>query len=163
MDLMDTAQLLGNFGEFVGAIAVVVTLVYLALQIRQNNKNLSANIYTAWVDTGAIVHSIRADHPDVFLKAFSVDGNPEDLTAQEAQIAESVCAQMFNLFEANYLHYVEGAIKASVFDAKRRNMLWRMQLPYVRQMWEKIGEHVYDRRFIDYVNNEILGSGSSTA
>ncbi len=36
MDLMDTAQLLGNFGEFVGAIAVVVTLVYLSVQIRQN-------------------------------------------------------------------------------------------------------------------------------
>ncbi len=38
MDLMDTAQLLGNFGEFVGAIAVVATLGYLALQIRQNTR-----------------------------------------------------------------------------------------------------------------------------
>ena len=36
MTLMDMAQLLGNFGEFVGAIAVVVTLVYLSVQIRQN-------------------------------------------------------------------------------------------------------------------------------
>jgi antirestriction protein len=153
---------LGAIGEIIGAGAVLITLAYLALQIRQYKKSLSANIYTAWVDTGSVVHSIRADHPDVFLKAFSVDGNPEELTAQEAQIAESVCAQMFNLFEANYLHYVDGAIKASVFDAKRRNMLWRMQLPYVRQMWEKIGEHVYDRRFIDYVNKEILASESVT-
>jgi len=38
MDLMSTAQMLGNLGEFVGAIAVVVTLVYLAAQIRQNTK-----------------------------------------------------------------------------------------------------------------------------
>ena len=36
MTLMETAQLLGNFGEFVGAIAVVVTLIYLTTQIRQN-------------------------------------------------------------------------------------------------------------------------------
>ena len=36
MTLMETAQLLGNFGEFIGAIAVVVTLAYLATQIRQN-------------------------------------------------------------------------------------------------------------------------------
>lgn len=40
MDLMDTAQLLGNFGEFVGAIAVVATLGYLALQIRQNTRRM---------------------------------------------------------------------------------------------------------------------------
>jgi hypothetical protein len=31
---MDTAQLLGNFGEFFGAIAVVATLTYLAVQVR---------------------------------------------------------------------------------------------------------------------------------
>ena len=34
MNLMDTAQLLGNLGEFVGAFAVVVTLAFLAVQIR---------------------------------------------------------------------------------------------------------------------------------
>ena len=35
MNRMDTAQLLGNFGEFVGAIAVVVTLIYLVNQLKQ--------------------------------------------------------------------------------------------------------------------------------
>ncbi len=34
MTLMDTAQLLGNFGEFFGDIAVVATLTYLAVQVR---------------------------------------------------------------------------------------------------------------------------------
>lgn len=43
MDLMATAQLLGNFGEFVGAIAVVVTLFYLAYQVRQGKAALDAN------------------------------------------------------------------------------------------------------------------------
>ena len=36
MSLMETAQLLGNFGEFVGAIAVVVTLIFLTAQVRLN-------------------------------------------------------------------------------------------------------------------------------
>jgi len=40
MTLMDTAQLLGNFGEFFGAIAVVATLVFLIVQIRQNTRQL---------------------------------------------------------------------------------------------------------------------------
>ncbi|MGI9264479.1 MAG: hypothetical protein ACR2QU_06100 [Gammaproteobacteria bacterium] len=38
MTLMETAQLLGNFGEFFGAIAVVTTLGYLAIQIRQSTE-----------------------------------------------------------------------------------------------------------------------------
>ena len=43
MDHQAFAQLLGNYGEFVGAIAVVVTLGYLALQIRQNTRTVSLN------------------------------------------------------------------------------------------------------------------------
>jgi len=35
---------LGNVGEFVGAIAVVITLTYLAVQIRQNSSTTRAHI-----------------------------------------------------------------------------------------------------------------------
>jgi len=38
VDHQTFAQMLGNYGEFVGAIGVVVTLGYLSLQIRQNTK-----------------------------------------------------------------------------------------------------------------------------
>ena len=40
MDLMQAAQLLGNFGEFVGAIAVVLTLIYLAMQVRHSRESM---------------------------------------------------------------------------------------------------------------------------
>ena len=43
MDHQAFAQLLGNYGEFVGAIAVVVTLGYLAVQIRQNTRSQDEN------------------------------------------------------------------------------------------------------------------------
>ena len=36
MTFVETAQMLGNFGEFVGAIAVVLTLVYLTAEIRRS-------------------------------------------------------------------------------------------------------------------------------
>ena len=36
MDHQAFAQLLGNYGEFVGAIGVVASLLYLGVQIRQN-------------------------------------------------------------------------------------------------------------------------------
>ena len=43
MDHQGFAQLLGNYGEFVGAIAVVATLGYLAVQIRQNTSAMQAS------------------------------------------------------------------------------------------------------------------------
>jgi hypothetical protein len=43
MNLLDTAQLLGNIGEFVGAFVVVATHIYLAVQIRQNSSQIALN------------------------------------------------------------------------------------------------------------------------
>jgi len=38
MSFMDTAQVLGNLGEFVGAIVIIATLIYLSIQVRQNSE-----------------------------------------------------------------------------------------------------------------------------
>jgi heme exporter protein D len=55
MDHQTFAQLLGNYGEFVGAIAVVITLIYLAIQVRHSKETTEANTkaielqaYQAW-------------------------------------------------------------------------------------------------------------------
>jgi len=47
MDLEATAQLLGNFGEFVGSIAILVTLVYLSIQVRKSQITAEAEALTA--------------------------------------------------------------------------------------------------------------------
>ncbi len=39
-----TLEDLGNLGEFLGAIGVIVTLVYLAVQVRQNTRMMRANV-----------------------------------------------------------------------------------------------------------------------
>jgi hypothetical protein len=43
MDHLTFAQLLGNYGEFIGAIAVVATLGYLALQVKHSKASVDAN------------------------------------------------------------------------------------------------------------------------
>jgi hypothetical protein len=47
MSLAELSQILGNFGEFVGAIAVVATLFYLAVQVRHSKKSVDANTRSA--------------------------------------------------------------------------------------------------------------------
>ncbi len=44
MDHQAFAQLLGNYGEFIGAIAVFATLAYLAVQVRQNTRSMQSQI-----------------------------------------------------------------------------------------------------------------------
>jgi hypothetical protein len=47
MDHLTLAQLLGNYGEFIGAIAVVFTLGYLAVQVKHSRQSLDASTRSA--------------------------------------------------------------------------------------------------------------------
>jgi len=43
MDLLQISEMLGNFGEFIGAIVVVITLIYLSVQVRYSRMLLEEN------------------------------------------------------------------------------------------------------------------------
>ena len=62
---MMTLESLGNLGEFVGAIGVVISLVYLARQMHQNTLSVRAASFNAMIQ-----NSIRL--PRAFLPGFGV-------------------------------------------------------------------------------------------
>ncbi len=57
---MDLTQL-ANLGEFVGGVAVLITLVYLAVQLRQSNEMAKANAIHRAVNTWSAERRMRID------------------------------------------------------------------------------------------------------
>ncbi len=55
-----TLEDLGNIGEFVGAVGVVVTLVYLAVQIRRNTISVRASTFQEAVRDVATLSDLLA-------------------------------------------------------------------------------------------------------
>ena len=82
-----TIMELGALGEFIGSIGVIVTLFYLAVQIRQNTAQqkkieLEARASAVNASASALREARRAVYQDselseIFLKGMS---NPEDLS-----------------------------------------------------------------------------------
>ena len=83
MDLMSIAQLLGNFGEFLGAIAVVVTLAYLAIQIRESAKSTESNAIAQAASDHLANMRLIADNAELS-EAYRKATNGEVLTEAEA-------------------------------------------------------------------------------
>ncbi len=74
MDHLTLAQLLGNYGEFIGSIVVLATLVYLGVQTRQNTHVLqqsvrmhAASMYRANIDGVINLQAILAQDRDLGL------------------------------------------------------------------------------------------------
>jgi hypothetical protein len=83
-----TLMELGALGEFVGAIAVVVTLVYLAIQIRQNTQAMEESRRLALAQTyqmradalqEMLVHAAESEHIGPIITKLVDAGYPEDV------------------------------------------------------------------------------------
>jgi len=79
-------QDLGSVGEFIGGLAIVISLIYVALQIRQNTRQVSEN--TRSVQRESFRNSLQdantwrnslINHPDVAELYRQGLGNPESL------------------------------------------------------------------------------------
>jgi hypothetical protein len=117
MDLVTTAQLLGNFGEFFGAIAVVVTLIYLAGQLRQNTSALRSSTYESWNQATSSWAEYAATHATV-IAAIEEKSDWDTLSNEERLVYSGFVMKTFYTIEAAYLHHRAGAMDDDVFDAR---------------------------------------------
>ena len=78
MSALEFSQLLGNYGEFVGAIAILITLFYLATQVRQNTHMMRASIRQARSDN--VVHLYSLGASSVIAEIMAKESRGERLT-----------------------------------------------------------------------------------
>ena len=139
MDHQAFAQLLGNYGEFFGAIAVVATLFYLALQIRQNSRatqmsnshalNEATRAWWAKLSDNSELSSIwRRGLMDLSM-----------LTPEETLRFSTVMQQLMSLMEE--LHYAESSneVRGWVGEAIKTGAPEIMGLPGFKSWFEERG------------------------
>ena len=115
MDHQAFAQLLGNYGEFVGAIAVVVTLVYLAVQIRASTLQARATMVHSIVESFNGSHHVVMQNPQI-AEVYAKIRTGEELTAAEAVQWESCVNRIFNTYSSIQRAYDTGQIDQHYYE-----------------------------------------------
>jgi hypothetical protein len=129
MDHQTFAQLLGNYGEFVGAIAVVITLIYLAIQVRHskeateaNTKAIELQAYQAWQAANLQINVGWSNSPHA------------KLIAPGLADSRSLTEESF-LSSTDYL-YRKGSLDRALWEAEMDRAAGLLSAPGVRQMWD---------------------------
>jgi len=73
MDHQAFAQLLGNYGEFIGSLGIVVSLVYLAIQIRSNTRVQANPMLRDWWATDTNPTNYSQEFVDAINSANGID------------------------------------------------------------------------------------------
>lgn len=133
---------LGALGEFIGAIAVVITLLYLAVQISQNTKATRAQIHQARSDQAQQYYLHLCEQSviaEVFEKLQSEIGvldpdNLETLSQEELRQLRALCAASISRLENSFYQYQNGFLNGEMYESMIIG-----QIRHSGRLWEKLG------------------------
>ena len=173
MTVMETVQVLGNLGEFVGAIAVVLTLVYLANQVRYSKEALSENTNSvraaaaaATQESLATLNELLASDSDL-AKLYSrmVDqGSLDGFAGDERLRFIGLMRANAQRFESMFFRFEAGLLHERIWNVRRTWFAGWLQTPGVAQWWaEERGSSCYTNEFIEDVESAAgIALGPST-
>jgi hypothetical protein len=128
-------EAIGAVGETLGALAVLVTLVYLAVQIRQNTAALRTQALQYVIDSklGALdATTAHGPDGDICRRGRESFG---DLSPEEQQRFTFLTAILFATCEYVFTSYHDGLVKPGTYEAAKRDILSEFDAPGVVEWW----------------------------
>ena len=127
-----TIQDWGAIGEIVGGVGVIASLLYLAVQIRQNSR-VARNATTQNIlGTSALMNAqIAGDVSPALLK---LEAGGQLAPDEEARL-RSLFLGVFAAHWQVYYQHRQRMIERSVFDAYERRTLFMLGRKFVREWW----------------------------
>lgn len=144
-------EAIGAISELVGSVVVLITLVYLAFQIRQANTNIRISVAQAQVSgQSAFLRQLTSDaelHRIYRLALVSSD----QLTKDELARVNLVLLQLFREIESQFQQYQASGMSEEQWVTLRSTLLMTLKTPGGLESWKKqtslIGEE-----FKKYIN-----------
>ena len=150
---------LGNIGDFVGGLGVVITLIYLAFQIRQNTRQVEQSLQVsraqALRDTYNPVGWTLEAARDPELAAFYARGmaQPDVLSSEEQFRLFFLIGTIFGEIEKNHLMYEQGLLTDERWESQLRQLRMYLKQPGGAYYWKRF-RPMHTRTFAQVVDQQ---------
>jgi len=145
-------QDLGNIGEFIGAIGVVASLIYLALQIRQNTKAVRRTAHISAVDAFNNFNSLIAQSPEVARIGRIGMLDPGKLNEDERVRFERLMSIVITNLENLFFQHRDGLLEAERWEAYEAILRDFVSFPIFPSYWQQARRRM-SRSFVTYVED----------
>lgn len=144
--------------QIVGVIAVVITLVYLAAQVRQGNVFAKLQARQRMIE-----------QQDSELYAQMADPSITYASVKDGSLSEEEQAKL-SLFliaflrqrEWEWFQYQDGVIDANVYQSYHDVISIHLGTPRARKWWKVLGRHAFNAEFVEQVDQLLATSEPSS-
>ena|SRR5215469_684830 len=143
---------LASIGSLVSGVAVLGSLVYLALQVRQADRNQQALIRHSRVTRSVDMQLARLD-PCVADAWRRGRHNPDELTPTELSQFIVLCRAQFQHLEDAFYQHEEGLLNEDAFATVLSGARGLARFPSVRVAWKEFVRGQYAGGFRDFMDS----------
>jgi len=148
---------LANIGEIFGGLAVLVSLIYLIMEVRRNTK--TARSTSAWDSAVALgelceglSHSPQLS--DLVVRAVDEDATLDDFTSEEFSQYFLFCRSVFFKYEAQWYLWKEGTLSDEMWQNRRRWAKAFVSHTLPGRVWEiEKGRHQFASGFFNSIDS----------
>ena len=146
----------GAVAELVGAVGVVASLLYLAVQVRASNR---ASTVEAKLESARLLNDFidsLIQNPE--LNALWLKGRKslESLPPEEYLRFSNMCLKGMWFFSAGYFQFRTGTLADDDWFEVRAVIRFWLHGQGCRDWWEKVGRPMYGDDFTAFIESEIV-------
>ena len=139
--------------EILSSVAILITLVYLVVEIQQNAEATQAETRQAILDSDQQYLELYIDSPELSVLQFKAD-----LSDEERIRLSYLLITFVRMRESNWLQYENGTLDEVTWRAYQGSIVAVLSAPQARRWWQNFGvERIFDSEFISLVD-ELLAN-----
>jgi len=145
---------LANLGDLISSVAVIVSLIYLAVQIRQNTASIRTDTFGRELERVSTMQSVLFENGE--LARLQAQGvlDPSKLTREQRLQLTWWLSEAFGAFEFMFHQAQSGALPDEVWSRWSATAAWWVSFPGV-QAWWHARPAPFSRSFTSFIDNVI--------
>ena len=148
-------EAIGAIGEVVGALAVVCTLIYLAVQIKQNTAKTRVQIRQAISDAQSANINLRATDPHI-VRIVIKSRKEEVLNEEELARLQFHLDATLRQFKNIHAQYLAGYFPESEWKSIHAGLAGTMTVGPSVTIWDRYMRHTYNEEFRKVLDDIVI-------
>ena len=149
-------QDLGSLGEFIGAVAVIVSLIYVGVQVRQNTQSVRSSAFQAAIrdatdNIDQVVHDPELNR--IWLVGLR---DLDSLSHEERYRFAGYMTSILRRYESLLYQTQQGTLDPGAWEGIRANLKNTFSHPGILAWWPR-ARHLFNRQLQEFVEGELLG------
>lgn len=145
---------IGAIGELLGAVAVVGTLAYVAIQVRQQTKSIQSASFQATTDALNYINMSIATDPQLLRVISARPQSLTELSAEDRYRYSYILLALFRVRETAYHQLNQGTTALQSWTREAITTRQNLESPAARDWWRTI-DYGFTPEFTSFVNRAI--------